>query len=409
MENITLNALIIMALVGLSAFFSSSETAIVSTNKFKVRKLMDDKVKNATLLHRLVNDPSRTISAILIGNNIVNIAATSISTAIFVRAIPKYGTLVATIVMTLLVLVFGEIIPKNLANRNPETYAIKVTPYIHWIAIFLTPFVKMFNALAKKFYGPESKDEFTEDDLITIINVSHEEGVLEGDEKTMIQKIFEFTDSQAKDIMTPRTSIVALPLDIDPDELMGKVKELNFSRIPIYDDNIDDIVGILNVRDLVGKKLDDKFSLKALLRPAYFQYESKSNIQLLSELKRKKYTMAVILDEYGGTSGIVTIEDIVEEIVGDISDEYDEEDNPIRKIGNNHYSIKGDTDIEDINERLGIHLESKDYESIGGYVIGLAGKFPKDGEMYQSANYEFFIEKAEPTKVEKVRLRIKKR
>lgn len=228
---------------------------------------------------------------------------------------------------------------------------------------------------------------------------------MEASEKNMIENVFDLTDSKASDIMTPRTSIVAVPIDITYKDLMEQVNETHFSRIPVVGENIDDILGLLYVKDLVGFN-EDNYDLKSILRPAFFQFESISSYKLLTDLKKYKSSLAILVDEYGGTSGIVTIEDIVEEIVGEIDDEYDEVKAPVRKISPDIYSVRGDMDIEDVNDVLNTDFENEDYESIGGYVIGLAGKFPKKGEVYRSDGYEFIVERADACKV--LRLRIKK-
>lgn len=410
MESLTVDVAVIVCMIALSAFFSSSETAIVSSNRYKVRKLVDRDVDHARTLQELINMMSNTISAILIGNNIVNIAASSIATVIFVRVLgAAMGPLVSTIVMTVLVLVFGEIVPKTLANRNPEKFALRVSAPIRFLVRIFSPVIYILSKVTERFYRKPADAGFTEDDLITILNVSHEEGILEGEEKAMLQNVFTFADTQAKDLMTPRTSITALPLDTAPEELLGLVKDLSFSRIPVYDENIDDIVGILHVKDLVGIDLAEGFSLRNILRPANFHYESKSSFELLSEMKRGRYTMAVILDEYGGTAGLVTIEDIVEEVVGDIDDEYDEADQSIRKLTAETYSVRGDVDLESVNELLHSDFTSDDYESIGGYITGLAGKFPSAGEVYSDGLYDFVIEEAGPAHIERVRIRRRKK
>lgn len=402
-----MDIILIMILVAMSAFFSGSETSITSLSTIKLRQLVESEVKNSRKLEFLVDNSTRTISAILIGNNIVNILGSSIATVIFVNKFGNNGVAISTVVMTLLILTFGEIIPKNLAKTNSAKMALAVAPFIYLIVKILTPFTALFGVISKSVTNGEAEEKMTEDDLITILNVSHEEGILENEQKEMMENVFEIAGSQAKDVMTNRTSIVSIPGDSTYDEVLDLVKNNHFSRYPVIGENIDDIIGLLYVKDLLYVSKEN-FQLKDHLRQAIFQYESRPNFLLLSELKKNKMSMAVILDEYGGTAGIVTIEDIVEEIVGDIDDEYDESNNSIKQLRENIYVLEAETDLDDINEKLGTNLQSDEYESIGGFVIGLAGKFPKVGEVYKFENYEFTIEKASPYKLERLKMRIER-
>ena len=402
-----MNIVIILILIAMSAFFSGSETSITSLNSIKLRQLVESKVKNADKLEYLIEDSNRTISAILIGNNIVNILSSSLSTVIFVEMFGKNGVAISTVVMTVLILIFGEIIPKNLAKANSTKFGLAVAPYIYYIVKVFTPLTMLFGALSKAIVTESEEEKITEDDLITILNVSHEEGILENDQKEMMENVFSIAGTQAKDVMTNRTSIISVPVDSTYDEVVDIVKNNNFSRYPVIDENIDDIIGLLFAKDLLAIDKEN-FNLRDHLREAIFQYVSRPNFLLLSELKKHKMSMAIILDEYGGTAGLVTVEDIVEEIVGDIDDEFDEADNSIKQITENTFVVQADTDLDDINDKLSINLESDEYESIGGFVIGLAGKFPKVGEVYKYENYTFIIDKASPNKLERLKMRIER-
>ena len=397
----------IIILILFSAFFSSSETVVTSTKSYKLRKYIDEGNRNAIIFNDLIENSAKTISAILIGNNIVNIIAPSISTLYFVSKFGARGVTYSTVVMTITLLIFGEIVPKTFASNNSLKYGLFVAPIIKFFVVILTPINIFFTALTKFFLKEDEGEKITEDDLIGILNEGHEEGIVESSEKNMIENVFDLTDSKASDIMTPRTSIVAVPIDISYDDLLDMVKDTHFSRLPVVGENIDDIVGLLYVKDLVGQKRES-FDLKSILRPAYFQFESNSSYKLLTDLKKHKSTIAILVDEYGGTSGLVTIEDIVEEIVGDIDDEYDEVSTPLRRISKGQYSVKGDMDLEDVNDALGTNFTSEDYESIGGFVIGLAGKFPKRGEVYYADGYEFVVERAEGCTISRIRIRKQK-
>lgn len=397
----------IIILILFSAFFSSSETVVTSTKSYKLRKYIDEGNRNAIIFNDLIENSAKTISAILIGNNIVNIIAPSISTLYFVSKFGSRGVTYSTIVMTITLLIFGEIVPKTFASNNSLKFGLFVAPIIKFFVVILTPINIFFTALTKFFIKEDEGEKITEDDLIGILNEGHEEGIVESSEKNMIENVFDLTDSKASDIMTPRTSIVAVPIDISYDDLLDMVKDTHFSRLPVVGENIDDIVGLLYVKDLVGQKRES-FDLKSILRPAYFQFESNSSYKLLTDLKKHKSTIAILVDEYGGTSGLVTIEDIVEEIVGDIDDEYDEVSTPLRRISKGQYSVKGDMDLEDVNDVLGTDFTSEDYESIGGFVIGLAGKFPKRGEVYYADGYEFVVERAAGCTISRIRIRKQK-
>ncbi len=403
---------ILIVFIFLSAFFSSSETALISINKFKVRQLQEKKVKNADTLARLMEKPNAMISAILVGNNIVNIASSSLATSICVAMFGAKGVFIATVVMTIIILIFGEITPKTLAQENPEKMALKASKPIYILTIVFKPVLFIFNKITimiSKLFGRDSNSNqpsITEDEFMTIVDVGHEEGVIEGEEKEMIHNVFAFGDSLAEDVMTPRTSMVVVNVDEELGDLIKFLDNANYSRIPVFDENIDDIIGILYVRDLIAHLQDYNFSLRDHLRPAFFAYESKPIMDLFKEMQEKNVSMAIVADEYGGTSGLVTIEDLVEEIVGEIYDEYDEEVDGIKKVAPNEYLIDASTELEEINEELGLDLESDVFDSIGGFVIGIADKIPDTGDSYSYKNLEFFIVDAENTKINELKLKI---
>src|SRR5699024_5108576 len=394
------------------AFFSSSEKALISINKFKARQLQEKKVKNADTLARLMEKPNAMISAILVGNNIVNIASSSLATSICVAMFGAKGVFIATVVMTIIILIFGEITPKTLAQENPEKMALKASKPIYILTIVFKPVLFIFNKITimiSKLFGRDSNSNqpsITEDEFMTIVDVGHEEGVIEGEEKEMIHNVFAFGDSLAEDVMTSRTSMVVVNVDEELRDLIKFLDNANYSRIPVFDENIDDIIGILYVRDLIAHLQDYNFSLRDHLRPAFFAYESKPIMDLFKEMQEKNVSMAIVADEYGGTSGLVTIEDLVEEIVGEIYDEYDEEVDGIKKVAPNEYLIDASTELEEINEELGLDLESDVFDSIGGFVIGIADKIPDTGDSYSYKNLEFFIVDAENTKINELKLKI---
>ncbi|MBU5436606.1 hemolysin family protein [Tissierella sp. MSJ-40] len=398
-------------LIFLSAFFSAAETALMSLSKIRIRRMLEEEVKYADIINKLVENPNKLLGAILIGNNVVNIGASALATSIAIKLYGSRGVGIATGIMTLLILVFGEVTPKSLAAQNSEKTSLKVAKPIYYITIVLKPLISILTFITSgiiKLLGgkkPGKQPFITEEELKTLVNVSHEEGVLEGEEKQMIYNVFEFGDSQAKDVMTPRTDMVAVDIDSSYDELVNLFKEEHFSRIPVYEEDIDDIIGILHIKDLIFF-VDNKesFTIKDILRPAYFTYEYKSTAQLFDDMRLNRIPIAIILDEYGGTAGIVTTEDLVEEIVGEITDEYDEENEDIEVIKEDEYLVDGSTKIDLLNEMIGTKIESEDFDSVGGFVIGVLGRFPEVGETIEYENIKFIIEKIEKNRIEKMRV-----
>lgn len=410
-SNLTFELIILFILILLSAFFSSSETALVSLSKIRLRQMVDEGVKNASLVTQLVDKPNKLLGAILIGNNIVNIAASSLATSIAIDIWGSKGIGISTGIMTFLVLIFGEVTPKSLAAQNSEKTALKVSKAIYFITIVLGPIIYIItsitNTLIKLMGGSISKTQplITEDELKTIVNVSHEEGVLAVGETKMIYNVFEFGDSQAKDVMTPRTNMVALSVDSTYKDLVELFKEETFSRLPIYEDDIDDIIGVLHVKDLIFSMEDrENFNIRDYIRPAFFTYEFKSTQELFQEMRDNNYPTAIILDEYGGTAGMITTEDLVEEIVGEITDEYDEGNEEIIVVKEDEYIVDGSMKIDLLNDLIGTNVESEDFDSIGGFVIGILGRFPDEEEIIEYEHIKFIIEKIEKNRIEKMRI-----
>ena len=410
-SKLTVEFIVLLVLIFLSGFFSSSETALVSLSKIRLRQMVDEGVKNAGLVSKLIDKPNKLLGAILIGNNIVNIAASALATSIAIDIWGNNGIAIATGVMTLLVLIFGEVTPKSLAAQNSEKTALKVSKPIYFITVVLSPLIfvitSITNVLIKLLGGNTSKTQplITEDELKTIVNVSHEEGVLEVGETKMIYNVFEFGDSQAKDVMTPRTNMVALSVNSSYKDLVELFKEETFSRLPIYEEDIDDIIGVLHVKDLIFS-IEDRvdFKVRDYLRPAFFTYEFKSTQELFQEMRDNNYPTAIILDEYGGTAGMITTEDLVEEIVGEITDEYDEGNEEIIVVKEDEYIVDGSMKIDLLNDLIGVNIESEDFDSIGGFVIGILGRFPEEEETIEYENIQFIIEKIEKNRIEKMRI-----
>ena len=324
------------------------------------------------------------------------------------------GALVATGVMTVLVLIFGEITPKTIAKMNTEKVALRVSRPINIISIILKPLVFIFTAISsvviKLFGGDASASDhyITEEELKTIVDVSEEEGVLENTEKEMIFNVFKFGDIQVEDIMIQRVNITALNKDITKEELLDTIKKEQFSRIPVYDETIDNVVGVLNVKDLILLEDESKeFNVMDYTREPFYTFEFKKVSELFTEMKKTRNHMAVVLDEYGGTVGIVTMEDLVEEFVGDIEDEYDEaKDKNIRKIKENEYIVEGSTRIDELSDLLGFEIESEELDSVGGLIIDSIGRMPKEKEQIEIENVKFIVEKVKKNSIKKVKILI---
>ncbi|MFI3209653.1 MAG: hemolysin family protein [Peptostreptococcaceae bacterium] len=409
---ITIQLVLLGVLLVGSGFFSASETALMSLSKIRMRHLQDEGVKGAKLVSKLLDNPKTLLSSILIGNNVVNIAATSISTSLFMELLGVNGVPVATAVMTILVLIFGEITPKTIAANNSEKVSIFVSKPIQFFIFILKPVVFVFNIITSiifKILGVKDKGAqpyITEEELKTMVNVGHEEGVLEMEEREIINNVFEFGDMQAKEAMIQRLDMICIDVFTKYNELMQIFKEEQFSRIPVYEDNVDNIIGIVNIKDIIFLSDEEvnNFDVRTYMREAFVTYEFKKIAQLLEEMKKDRSQMAIVLDEYGGTAGLVTIEDLVEVIVGDIEDEYDEFDDEIQVIKEDEYIIDGSAKISDVNELIGTKLESEEFDSIGGYIIGHLNRFPEENEVIEEGNIKFCIEGIDKNRIKKIRV-----
>ena len=404
--------IILIVLLGISGFFSMSETGLMSLSKIRTRHMVEEGVKGATTLEKLLNDPSRLLGAILIGNNIANIGASALATSIAVNSFGEGSVGVVTIIMTVLVLVFGEITPKSIAKQNSEKVALIVVKPISFLVKVFRPLVSIFTSISNFFIkilggDPEAAQPFiTEEELKTMVGVSEEEGVLEGVEKEIIFNVFEFADTQVKDVMVQRVDVISLDINSTYEEVIKIVKEEQFSRIPVYNENIDNIVGILNVKDLIiGLNQNENFNISSYIREPYYTFEYKKIINLFNEMKKTRNHMAVVLDEYGGTVGIATIEDLIEEIVGEIEDEYDEYKNhDIEVIKEDEYIVDGSARLDHISELIGVRMESLEFDSVGGLIIEELGRFPGNKEEILYNNIRFVVEEIDKNRIKKVRI-----
>ena len=408
-----LQGLIVIGLLALSAFFSSAETAMMTVNKIRVRNLAEAGLGHAVVLEKILSNQPKMLSAILIGNNIVNISASSLMTVLVTDVLGNKYVGIGTGVLTLLVLIFGEITPKTSATIYSETLSLKFAKPIYLIMQVLTPLIVVVDGLSKGVLkmihvDPNKKqDAITEDELRTIVEVSHEEGVIESDEKKMIYNVFDFGDSVAKDIMVPRIDMTFLDVNASYQEIMDIFRQEKYTRYPVYEETTDNVIGIVNIKDLFLIPKDKEFKLRDYLREPYYTYEFKKTTELMVELRKTMNSVAIVLDEYGATAGLITLEDMLEEIVGEIRDEYDaDEEDSIRKINPKEYVIEGAMKLDDLDDQLGLDLKSEDYDSVGGYIIGLLDHLPQAGEEVTSGNLRFVVDTVERNRIDKVHLYI---
>lgn len=381
--------IIIIVLIFLSGFFSSAETAFSTLNRVRMRNLEEEGSKKAARVNKILESYSKMLSAILIGNNIVNLTASSLTTAFVIGVCGNAYIGVGTGILTIVVLLGGEIIPKTWANLNSEKLALAYSSVIYALMKVMTPVIfivdLLSNGILKLLHvDPHKKmDTITESELKTYVDVSHEDGQIESDEREMIYNIFEFSDTCVKDIMIPRTNMVTVNADENVNDLIKVFHESMYTRIPVYQEDKDSMIGFVNIKDLFIARISGQknITLKSLLREAYYTYEYKKNADLLLEMREKSMNVAFVLNEYGSTVGMVTLEDLLEELVGEIRDEYDEDEKElIQKIDDRSYLIEGSMNLSDINDSIGTSLNSDDYDSIGGIIIGQLDRLPEDNE-----------------------------
>lgn len=375
--------------------------------------MVEENIKGAKLVGKLVENPGKLLGAILVGNNVVNIGASALATSLAIDLFGNTGVGIATGIMTLLVLVFAEITPKSLAASNSEKIAIKVSKPIFIIIKVLNPIIVILtfvtDSIIRVLGGKvNSKQPFiTEEELKTMVDVGHEEGVLEVEERKMLHNVFQFGDSQVRDVMVPRTDIVAVDVRSSYDDIMEIFIKEQYSKIPVYRNTIDNIVGILYVKDIFFfNKHKEQFDIEKNVRKTYYTFESKRIAELFEEMRKKRLQIAVVADEYGGTAGIITIQDLVEEIFGDIRDEYDDAADDIQSKGEGEYIIDGLTRLSSINELLGTNLESEYYETIGGFITEIIGRFPKKGEVIDINGLKCIILDIYRSRIKRLRIKV---
>ena len=408
---IAIRIAIIFILLGLSAFFSSSETALTTVNKIRIRTLADNGNKQALWVMRLLENRSKMLSAILIGNNVVNLSASSMLTVLVTEIFGNKAAGAATGILTLLILIFGEITPKTIATLEAEKNALRFAHTIYVIMTFLTPVIflveRMSGGVLKliRVNTEGSGEELTEDELRTIVEVGHEKGVIETGEKEIINNVFDLGDAVARDIMVPRIDMVFISIDAGYHELMDVFCRERYTRLPVYQDNTDNVVGIINIKDVLLAGGHEQFSIREPLRQPIYTFEAKKVSELMVEMRKTSNNIVIVLDEYGATAGLITLEDILEEIVGDIRDEYDEdEEEDFVALGNGEYLVEGSMKLDDLNDLLHLNLTSEDYDSLGGLVIGCLDHLPGPGEAVELEGVRLVVETVEKNRIGKIHL-----
>ena len=375
----------IIVLIFLSGFFSSAETALSTVNRVRMRSLEEEGNKRAARVNKILDNYSKMISTILIGNNIVNLTASSLATTLAMRINLAVG--IATGILTIVVLLCGEIVPKTWAVLCSEKLALTYCNVIYFLMQVLTPIIFIVDLLSHGIMkllhiDPNKKaSAMTESELKTYVDVSHEDGVIESEERKLIYNVFDFSDAHAKDIMIPRINMVTVSLDATYDDVLAVFRDSMYTRLPVYEDDKDNIIGLINIKDFILVEERNNFHIKDIIREAYYTYEFKKTADLMLEMREKRINVAFVLDEYGATVGMITLEDLLEEIVGEIRDEYDEdEEEQIQKKGERTYLVEGSMKLDDINDELGTELHSEDYDSIGGLLIESLDRLPEIGE-----------------------------
>lgn len=405
--------IILLVLLCLSAFFSSAETAFTTVNHIRIHSLAENGNKRAAIVEKIVDNSAKMLSAVLIGNNIVNISASSLATILAQRMFGNYAVTIATGILTIFVLIFGEIMPKTIATLSAEKLTLIYSPIIYGIMWLFTPVIIIVNKLSEFLLfllhiDPSKRGSgITETELRTLVDVSHKEGIIETDERKMINNVFDFGDATAKDAMIPRIDMAMADINSSYEDLIELFQRERYTRIPIYEGTTDNVIGIINMKDLLlyDKRVD--FHVKDFLRKAYYTYESKKLSELMREMKKTSVNIIIVLDEYGVTVGLITIEDLLEEIVGDIRDEYDiDEEDEFKQLSENEYLIEGQMKIDDLNDRLGFHLSSENYDSMGGLIIENLDRIPAAGDSILLDNIRLTVQKLDNKRIDRILVKI---
>ena len=404
----------VIILLCLSAFFSSSETALTTVNQIRMRTLADNGDKRAARVLHVTGNPGKMLSAILIGNNIVNLSASSISTSLAIHLFGNTGAGIATGILTFLILIFGEVTPKTMATIKADSMSLTVAAPIGLLMKILTPVIFIINKLSLGLMFllhiniKDAQKKMTEEELRTIVDVSQENGVIEHEERDMIHNLFDFGDAEAKEIMVPRIDMTFVQADATYQEVLDIFRQDMFTRLPVYEDSTDNVIGIINMKDFLLQNDTPEFSVRNLLREPYFTYEHKNTADLFLEMRKSSISLAIVLDEYGVTAGLITLEDLLEEIVGEIRDEYDaDEEDDITRISDREFYVLGSANLDDVSEALSLHFTSDDYDTIGGYCLGLLDHLPEKNEIILTDNNILIrIDRMEKNRIERIYIRL---
>ena len=404
----------VIILLCLSAFFSSSETALTTVNQIRMRTLADNGDKRAARVLRVTGNPGKMLSAILIGNNIVNLSASSISTSLAIHLFGNTGAGIATGILTFLILIFGEVTPKTMATLKADSMSLTAAAPIGFLMKILTPVIFIINKLSLGLMFllhvniKDAQKKMTEEELRTIVDVSQENGVIEHEERDMIHNLFDFGDAEAKEIMVPRIDMTFVQADATYQEVLDIFRQDMFTRLPVYEDSTDNVIGIINMKDFLLQNDTPEFSVRNLLREPYFTYEHKNTADLFLEMRKSSISLAIVLDEYGVTAGLITLEDLLEEIVGEIRDEYDaDEEDDITRISDREFYVLGSANLNDVSEALSLHFTSDDYDTIGGYCLGLLDHLPEKNEIILTDNNILIrIDRMEKNRIERIYIRL---
>jgi len=400
---------ILLVLLFLSALFSASETALFSISRTRARHLAKEPGRANALIHKLKEDPHRLLSTILIGNNFVNIAASALATTLAMRLLPNYAFGLATGVMTMMILVFGEVLPKSLATRNNILVARSTIFFIRWMMILFSPLIWLLNFIPRLTGRIQRSPTATEEELMTFVEVVEEEGEIKEEEKKLIHNIFEFDDTKASEIMTPRRDMFVIDIDAPLD--LKAIAEMGFTRIPVIQDDLDHIVGIVLIKDLfmhlaISEEAPD---LRKIMRPPYFIPENKKLDKLLQQFRKSKNHIAIVVDEHGGVAGLISLEDALEQLVGEIRDETDQEEPHLTRLQPGEWCVLGKAAVDEVNETLGLGIpESGEYDTFSGYVMDRIGRIPVEKETIEIGDCSVFVKEKDGNRINKYIVRLPK-
>lgn len=401
-------------MVFLSAFFSSSETALTTVNKIRMKTLAENGNKRAEKVLKVTSDSGKMLSAILIGNNIVNIFASSLATILAIDIWGDIGSGIATGVLTIVILIFGEVSPKTMATIKADSFALAIAGIIDILMTILTPVIFIINTLSSgvlfllRVDPNAAQTAMSEEEIRTIVDESQESGAIENEEREMIHNVFDFGDSLAKEVMIPRIDMTFVEADATFEELIDIYRENKYTRYPVYEESTDHIIGIINMKDVILLDDETEFSIRKMIREPYFTYEHKNTADLFVEMRKSSIPLAIVLDEYGVTAGMITLEDLLEEIVGEIRDEYDsDEEDAIVQLSEYEYMVLGSTNLDDVNDELDVDFESDDYDTIGGYCLQLLDHLPEENEtLFTEDGVVLKIKEVDKNRIERIYIRV---